>query len=88
MHITDKTAITTRLRGALVALDHNDLEAARSLIVGALEEVARRRGHDAREAVMRGLDEETRQTLAEVRAMDLGEAVGADSVECDGRRLR
>jgi hypothetical protein len=88
MPTIDKAAIISRLRGAIVAVEHNDHKAAEELVTGVLEDVVRGRDYDARQALLRGMDRETGRTLAEVRALAMGEAVDADSVECDGRSLR
>jgi len=40
-----------------------------------------------RELTIAVLDMETAETLREVRALDLAEAVGADWAEVDGRRI-
>lgn len=70
--MTDKAVIIARLRGAIVAIEHNDNKAAEELVTGV------------RAALLCGIGEEARQA----RALAMGEAVDADSVECDGRRLR
>jgi hypothetical protein len=72
---TAKDIVIARLRGAIVAVEHGDSRAAEELVTGV------------REALMRGLELDTARLQAETRALDLGEAMDADTVECDGRPL-
>ena len=86
--------LLARLSGAIVAVRHHDAKAAQELLLGVLAALASVRPRQPvrvaceRVEAFAPWDAAIVDTLAEVRSLAIGDAVGADSVECDGRRLR